>query len=592
MAPILSLDLSTSRTLVSHEMRQAVKEGLIKTPSIDLEGRIQPASFEPIIGDEVYVLDTENGGLFRPDSREQVYWTLLQLPERRRRKESIVNGFTLKTGFSYLFKLEEKFNLPEGVKVEATPKSTQGRMFNLNRLMADYNSSFDEVMPFQDKELELWLLSQPLAFDLIVHPGMTLNQLRFCVGNNYRLTDRELEEEYQKNQILRDVHKPLIQDGLRLSVDAIGMEGIVGFRARKNQKAIDLREKNKYSIEDYFEPITAKNNVISLKPSDCCLLFSKEWIMIPPHLNAKLKDRSQVGINGLVHFAGFFDPKFNGHCTYEIKSFEISPIALIDNMPLSELQFYRCNIPDKLYGAEAGSHYQDQEGPRVAKYFKGADFKELGKRYQKLNKDVLTLPTRELNSVQDKLGFEFATHEKANCLEKLVKNPMFHLRYDCETDEEVLQVIPYVLVLNKDKIFYYVRANKMEHYGDKRLNDKYSVGVGGHIHKEDALDYLVNCIKREVSEEVKFEKGYSEPILVGTLKARDEPVDRVHFGAIYAIQTDGDVFPAEKSIVESGFTPINTLMETYPRYNYETWSKILIPKLNEIKDYLNKPQTI
>ena len=141
----MALDLVTSRCLVSQEMEEAIKEGIIKTPSIDLESRIQPSSFEPIIGDEVWVIDTETGGLFRPSDHEPVYRTLLQLPGKRRQKFSLINGFELKEGFSYLFKLEEKFALPKNIGIRASPKSSQGRIFNSSKFMTDYNNSFNKV---------------------------------------------------------------------------------------------------------------------------------------------------------------------------------------------------------------------------------------------------------------------------------------------------------------------------------------------------------------------------------------------------------------------------------------------------------------
>lgn len=602
------LDLVTSRCLVSQEMREAIQEGIIKTPNIDLEGRVQSSSFEPMIGDEVWVIDTETGGLFRPADNEPIYRTLLQLPGRRRQKYSLINGFELKEGFSYLFKLEEKFALPKQIRIKASPKSSQGRIFDSSKFMADYNGSFNKVAAVSDDPLESWLFVQPLKFNLIAWPGLTFNQLRFSVGNSHKLTDQEIEEEYQKNCMLykkKDdppkekedplemILNPSIQDGLGLTLDLKGIAGIVGLKARKNYTPIDLKAKGRYNVEDYFEPIEPENGSVEIKPNDCGLFFSKEFIRIPAHLNAELKDHSDTGINGPLHFAGFFDNNFNGCCVFEIRSGEVSSVTLKDGMPISELQFFRCNIPDKLYGTD--SHYQGQDGPRVAKFFKDVDFMELARQYQKLNKHVLTLPTRELNPVQDKLGFEFITPEKASLLERSVKDPnsIFHLRRNCETDKEVLQVIPYVLIFNQDKVFYYQRSSEKKEYGDsERLGGKYSVGAGGHIHKEDAPDYLLNSVMREVfKEEVNFERQYSAPLLIGTIKARDEPVDRVHFGGVYVINTNGNVTHKEKSIRKSGLISIDDIISDYhnsPPEKYETWSKILIPRLPEIKEYLDK----
>lgn len=604
------LDKSSSRCLVSQEINEAINEGIIYTPHESLEKRIQPSSFEPVIGDEVYVIDTESGGLFRPSSTEPFYRSLLQIPSRRRKKYSIVNGFEIKTGFSYLFKLEERFNLPENFIVKASPKSSQGRIFNLSRLMADYHDSFDEVAPVSGKELELWLLLQPLAFNLIIWPGIAFNQLRFLVGNDCKLKDKEIESEYEKNPMLylpkggnlenlEKIVNPRVHDGLRLSLDISGAatSSIVGLRARKNPLPIDIKEKNKYNVEEYFEPVAANKNerVLSVRPHECYLLFSREQIKIPGHLNAELKDRSHVGINGPLHFAGFFDNGFEGCAVFEVKSEEVSPIVLRDEMPLSELQFFRCNTPNKIYGKSIGSNYNGQQGPRAAKHFKEVDFKILGKAYEKLNREVLVLPKRELLKFRDHgEGFEIITPRRKVGIEDLVNNlSLFSSRYDCEEDEEILQIIPYVMILRKnekiDEIFYYVRAEDIKEYGDKRLFGKHSIGVGGHIKHSDAPHYLLNCVRREVNEEeVEFEKTPSDPILLGTLVATEEPVDRVHFGMVYAIQTNGMVKSKESSIVESGFVPIDNIINDYTRYNYETWSKKLIPNLLSIRDFLQQ----
>ena len=69
--------------LVSQQMRAQILNGNIKVDegpvSLDgagrltnasLEGRIQPSSFEPTIGEEVFILDTEQRGVFLPEPTE------------------------------------------------------------------------------------------------------------------------------------------------------------------------------------------------------------------------------------------------------------------------------------------------------------------------------------------------------------------------------------------------------------------------------------------------------------------------------------------------------------------------------------------
>jgi len=396
--------------LVSQEIRSLVEQRILSTPQKNLEDRIQPSSFEPLIGDEIFTLDTDPEGLFRAQENSTVYRTLLKLPWRKRIKNSISNGFEIKVGHTYLFPLEEKVKLAQGLRIKASPKSSCGRLFLNTRLVSDYHSSLNESYINIKDPIKLWLLVQPLAFDCIVNPGLSLNQLRFFKGNNAVLSESEVLEEYNKNPLLYELNEdnefipkdPTLFDGLRISLDILGKRtsGIAGLLARHNPIPIDLSKKEDYDAEDYFEPIkVSRKGTICLAPKQHCLLSSKEIIHVPSHLDMELRDHSHTGINGPLHFAGFIDNGFKGDVVFEIRSDEVSPVLLRDGMPISTLDIYRCNKPDKIYGEKIGSHYLDQIGPRPAKYFKSFDFKKAGKEYKKLD--------RELNKISKNKSDDF-----------------------------------------------------------------------------------------------------------------------------------------------------------------------------------------
>ncbi len=596
------MDRQRERCLVSQEIRDALNEKvIISNASANLEDRVQPSSFEPVIGDEIFILDTEEEGLFRPSNKETIYRTLLKIPSRRRRMVSISSGFEIQAGYSYIAPLKEKLNLPAGFKIKASPKSSQGRLFNYVRLITDFNSNFDEVNENNNiKPSDMWLLIQPLAFNCIIKPGLSLNQLRIFYGDS-RLKDSDIKSVYEKTPILYQnddgkfvpIQNPVIQDGLRITIDASGSNtsGIVGLKARKNPIPIDLSLKQQYDVEDYFEPIKTEDNSVKIFPKTHMLLFSKEYIKIPENLNAELRDHSHVGIKGSLHFAGFFDNLFNGNAVLEVRSDEISPVPLGDGTPISELSLFNCNIPDKLYGEGINSHYLGQVGPKAPKYFIGADFRDLSRSYAKLANKVLVLPATELKEFRkNEGGLEFITREEEEKLKSLInEKSIWHLRYDCENDESLLQPIPYVVIFRDNEVFLYKRAKGKEHYGDERLFNKFSIGVGGHIKQEDAPDYAGNCIKREVhSEEIKFEKEVSEPVIIGTLLAQEKPVDRVHFGLVYAIETNGNVWPKESSLVKGEFRNISEISSILndKDYEVETWTRILVPHVMDMRKML------
>lgn len=615
----LGLESDIERCLSSNEIKRLVDAGIISgTDKATLDQRIQPATLEPTLGEEVFILDIEHINHFRPSEREDVYKSLLQIPSKRRIRQDISDGFEMKVGYTYLFPLEERFsNLPEDLVIRASPKSSIGRLFNDNRLLFDYSSSLNELRlehPFED--IRMWLMVQPKAFNTIVGPRLVLNQIRFLTGAGAQLTADELRQEQEKYGIvsllgdgeegkLIPVDRPIIShEGVRLKLDLEGKVtyGVVGLQAKKNPLPIDIRSNGKYPVHDYFEPrkidgTPGGRTGISIYPEEPFLLTSHEFVSVPPHLCAELKSFSDVSISGIWHRAGFFDPGFRGTATLEVTSDEPGRSYLEHEMPISDLTFFRVGEGDKVYGQEIGSNYQDQTGPRPAKWFSlpPLGFGELARTYNKLNVKVLVAPTDDLLRIrqnQDEDGFEPATKETLPRLDEVLKERSFFVsRYHCEDDELILQLIPYVIVTNKakDEIYVYERGNDPVEYGDKRLFGKLSIGFGGHINKEkDGPDYLRNCLEREVDkEELIFANEHSEPVLVGTLMSHKKPVDRVHFGLIYVVDTDGEVLPNEKSI--NWLKPYKTsdLQDQFRQEEnpdrYETWTAELIKHLPVIR---------
>ena len=586
-----------SYCLASQQIRDAIKSGKIDLNSVYFdETQIQPSSFEPVMQEDVFVLDTEKHGLFRPDRNETIYQALLRLPKRQRRLESMGGGYEFKIGYTYLVPLEEKVKLAADEHIESSPKSTFGRTFLDTRLLGDFNPGFDEILPTkgQDKLLDLWLLIQPQAFNLVLYAGTSVNQLKFFKGFDARLTNAELIEELKKNPMIFDrdgqAMSPdaFVTDGLLARLDLSGKrtEGIIGLRARKNPEPIDTKKIKEYKAEDFFEPITG-NGWMTVKRVNYYLLSSKELLKVPPHLNMELRTHSKIGFRGPMHFAGFIDNGFQGDLVFEIRSDELSDIELQDGLPVSKLDVYRTPLPDKLYGKDIGSNYFDQVGPKPAKFFNAFDFTHAARNYQRLNKDVLVQDAEILNSHRtSEDGFQFMTREQADELFNDAENGFFHNRYDCEEDELVLQVIPYVVLFGPDEnVFTYVRAADIKDFGEKRLFGKHSIGVGGHITKNDGpKNYIKNGLEREViKEEVSIKGIYKEPVLAGTLMAYDKPVDRVHFGLVFAVHVDGSIEPKENALISGNLVPIEDLMQD-PEYSnkYETWSRMLIPNLKDI----------
>ena len=593
--------------ITSYKDLSLVEEGNRKGQFQDesLEKKVQPSSFDASLSQELFILDSGKTGIFRTQTNEYVWRALLQIPRRQRQNIDISSGFELKKGYTALIKLEEQVSLHGLDLNKSSPKSSFGRLFLNTRLLADYNPCFDEINSHYQptKMLDLWLLVQSLAFDVILYPKLPLNQLRFYHGDGGQLSTAQIKQEWLQNPMLYEESEPgkyqpiqpiLGANGLRLNLNLSGKhsEGIVALKSRANTNPIDLQSKQKYDAEDYFDPIISKNGKIRIDREGHYLAFSANHLVIPVHLGAELKQSSHTGIMGALHFAGYGDNGFRGDLVFEIAPDEREDMELTSEVPISELLFFRTHpVPDKVYGEAIGSNYQDQLGPKIPKFLKPFDYAFAAKNYEKLNRDVLVQDNkvlRKYHTTADK--FQFLNSNQASALFNDINNGFFLSRYDCESDELVLQPIPYVLFFGQNEnIFSYVRSQNIKDYGDRRLFGKHSIGLGGHINREDHPAYIKQCMQREAfNEEVTIVSDYTPPVFIGTILANDTAVDRVHFGLVYAVKVLQPITPKEASIVSGKMIPIAELMnDPLLGDKYETWSRVLAPHLPELYDRVN-----
>jgi len=514
---------------------------------------------------------------------------------------SLTNGFEMKRGFGYLVPVQQKIRTLPTDYLRYSPKSSTGRDFLHSRLLTDFMDSFNEVADNGQRELrELWLFLTPLAFDLVIGPGMALGQTRIFEGVDTGLTRLEMIAEYGMHRFLRLLDDPgyipqITPDGMQLHLDLQGEQSnhVVGLRARRVSTPIDLRRKHAYDPLDFFEPLVTKDGRITIRPREHYLLVSHECFAMPGHLNAELRDHSQVGLRGPIHYAGFIDPGFSGQLVFEITVEENSPLELSHRNAIGGMILFQSDIPDKVYGVGIGSHYAGQLGPRVSKRFTPLDTKRAAKQHEKLSRPVLVQDAKILHGLRTiDEGFEFSDNLDALC--GAVEQGMAHVRYECERDTLVLQPIPYVVFFGTDgRVFTYKRAEEEDAYGEKRLFGKLSLGVGGHIkaadYAPDIRGCVQRCLERELREEVSISGKRSSPHFFGTLFVRDDEVDTVHFGLVYGVLVEGSVHPGSKEMQHGAMVPIDALLhdadairQGYGANAIESWTQNLIAHLPEM----------
>lgn len=130
--------------------------------------------------------------------------------------------------------------------------------------------------------------------------------------------------------------------------------------------------------------------------------------------------------------------------------------------------------------------------------------------------------------------------ENSEVLKRIIQNGLFRFRKrsDLEEDPSFKQIIPYAIISYKESFCLFKRTSKQT---EKRLHNKFSLGVGGHMNPNDSKEskeqYLINELKRELFEEVKLLNGclIEDIEFIGFINDDTISVGRVHIGLLYNI---------------------------------------------------------
>ena len=191
-------------------------------------------------------------------------------------------------------------------------------------------------------------------------------------------------------------------------------------------------------------------------------------------------------------------------------------------------------------------------------------------------------------------GFwKLVTYEKkglikgnSEVLKRIVQNGLFLRRSELEEDPSFKQIIPYAIISNKEpersgvrqsQSFYLFRRTSKQ--TEKRLHNKFSLGVGGHMNPNDSMEskeqYLIDELKRELYEEVKLLNGclIEDIEFIGFINDDTISVGSVHIGLLYNIHVSNkEVYINETDKMTADWIDKSNLAEFYG--GMETWSKI------------------
>lgn len=194
---------------------------------------------------------------------------------------------------------------------------------------------------------------------------------------------------------------------------------------------------------------------------------------------------------------------------------------------------------------------------------------------------ILVIPESFIQEIGEIAGFESDVDRFLNPILQSDRLS-FQPRSQMETDPSYKQLIPYVLLEWTDqdgvtKLFTYTRGGGG---GEARLHAKRSVGIGGHISREDAADGAdpySSGMHRELEEEVQLNSPYDE-FRDGLIYDPSNEVGQVHLGVVhrFVLQRPA-VHSNEPELAEGGFISVDQLHDEMDRL--ETWSQLAIQAL-------------
>ena len=371
--------------LSSQEILELINKNVITSENGIEKDLIQPASIDLRLGIKAWRVPAS----FLPGKGNKVSSRLKDLAMH---EFSLIDGAVLECGCVYIVKLLENVSLTDNLTGIANPKSSTGRLDVFTRLIVDGAMEFEEVPA--GYQGPLYAEISPRTFSVLVRTGSRLNQLRLKRGQSFT-SDKEMEILQEHVGLVRNQDNinllDKIKNGVPLSVDLIGENGLIGYKARKHSMLIDIDKPNHYKRELFWEKITVedllyqggdyknKNNQGSLilSPDAFYILASKEYVSVPSKYAAEMRAYDTKVGEFRAHYAGFFDPGFGltelgaskTKAVLEVRSHDV-PFLIEQDQTVCRLVYEpMANVPSILYGEAGSSNNYQAQGLKLAKHF-------------------------------------------------------------------------------------------------------------------------------------------------------------------------------------------------------------------------------
>jgi predicted NUDIX family phosphoesterase len=191
--------------------------------------------------------------------------------------------------------------------------------------------------------------------------------------------------------------------------------------------------------------------------------------------------------------------------------------------------------------------------------------------------EVLVIPEERFRAAGAFQGFRpYSTEFHTAILEP--RHLSFRQRGEVESDPTFKQLIPYVVLRCREELFHYTRGSSG---AEKRLQALRSIGIGGHISREDASggdDLYRTGMQRELDEELEIDSPYAERCF-GFIYDGTNLVGQVHLGIVHLLELEEPLaWPREAAIDDAGFASLRELLRF--RDEFESWSQFVLEQLS------------
>ena len=371
--------------LSGQEITELINKNIISSDHKINKDLIQPASIDLRLGLKAWRVPAS----FLPGKGNLVSERLKNFAMH---EISLVDGAVLECGCVYIVKLLEHVSFTDDLNGVANPKSSTGRLDVFTRLIVDGAQEFEDVPTGYSGPLYVEI--SPRTFSILVRTGSRLNQLRIRRGYSVT-TDKEMEILQKHVGLVRtegDNNLPdKIKNGVPLSVDLVGEKGLIGYKARKHSRLIDVDKPNFYKREFFWEKITTEDLIyqtnfsengtsssgLVLSPDAFYILASKEYVSVPSNYAAEMRAYDTKVGEFRAHYAGFFDPGFGlsdlgaskTRAVLEVRSHDV-PFLIEQEQTICRLVYEpMANVPNFLYGEAGGSNNYQAQGLKLSKHF-------------------------------------------------------------------------------------------------------------------------------------------------------------------------------------------------------------------------------